>query len=362
VTAPQVVYVRVEDPEYPRNALLRAALSARMPVRTVLRERSGGVAVRYLRDVLSTWRATSGAAVIVVAEFSLPFVPIAWCIARARRARLVVDGFVGRHETVIGDWAPDAVRSPRSAVARSVDRAAVTLADLTLIDTEVRAEQLRAAYRLSESRVLAVGVGAPSWATCAPERIRRRRGAPLQVLYYGWYIPLHGVPTIIRALAATTADVELTLVGEAAHQGGVSDVRELARRLGVEARCRFVDSAVDTEELARMSTRADVVLGVFGGSVKAAGVVPNKVWQGLAMGRVVVTRQTPALAALSEAVPEGQLVTVPPEAPDALARALDSLARSPRRSFPQTRAVVDEIVDRDVRRFVTAVESLGNRR
>jgi glycosyltransferase involved in cell wall biosynthesis len=361
VTTSHIAYIRVEDCGYPRNALLRAALSERFPVRTVLRERRGRVAARYLRDVLSTWRATSGASVVVVAEFSLPFVPIAWCIARARRARLVVDGFVGRQETVVGDWGSSRARSARGAFARVVDQVAIRLADLTLIDTEVRAEQLRESYRLSESRVVAVAVGAPPWATCAPERIGAPQEAPLRVLYYGWYIPLHGVPTIIRSLAATTADVELTLVGEAGHQGGVSDMRALARRLGVEARCRFVDSAVHPEELAEMTARADVVLGVFGGSTKAAGVVPNKVWQGLAMGRVVVTRQTPALEVLAASVPEGQLVTVPPEAPQALARALDSLARSPRRVFPETRALVDEIVDRDVRRFVAAVGSLATR-
>jgi glycosyltransferase involved in cell wall biosynthesis len=362
MTGPCIAYVRVEDREYPRNALLRAALSERFPVRTVLREREGTVAVRYVRDVLATWRATSGATVVVVAEFSLPFVPIAWCIARARRARLVVDAFVGRHETVIGDWASSGARSPRGVFARFVDRAAVRLADLALIDTEVRAAQLRASYRLCTSRVVAVPVGAPAWATCASEGVGSRSGAPLQVLYYGWYIPLHGVPTIVRALAATTTDVELTLVGEAGHDGGVSDTRALARRLGVGARCRFVDTAVAPEELAEMAARADVVLGVFGGSAKAAGVVPNKVWQGLAMGRVVVTRQTPALTVLAAAVPEGQLVTVPPEDPGALARALDSLARSPRRAFPETRGLVDEIVDRDVRHFVAAVESLARRR
>lgn len=361
MSEPVIAYIRVEDVDYPRNVLLRAALASRFSVRVVVRSTRGNVLARYLRDLLAIWRATTGVTLIVVAEFSLPFVPIAWCIARARRARLVVDGFVGRHETVIGDWARSSPHSLRSLFAGFVDLVAVHLADLVLIDTEVRARRLREAHRLRASRVLAIAVGAPSWATSTPARAPQDDPEPLQVLYYGWYIPLHGVPTVIEALAATSRDVRLTLVGEADHAGGVRDMRALARSLAVDGRCRFIDSAVSSAILADLAADADVVLGVFGGSVKAAGVIPNKVWQGLAMGRRVVTRRSPALEALARSIPEGQLVTVPPEEPKALAHALDALADAPRTAYLGTRSIIDDLVERDCAVFLSVVDGLVRR-
>ncbi|WP_327432510.1 hypothetical protein [Streptomyces sp. NBC_01236] len=55
---------------------------------------------------------------------------------------------------------------------------------------------------------------------------------------------------------------------------------------------------------------SDVVPGVTGPSPKAASVIANKVWQGLAFGRFVITREGPALAEIAQIV-EQALVQAP---------------------------------------------------
>ena len=74
--------------------------------------------------------------------------------------------------------------------------------------------------------------------------------------------------------------------------------------------------------VARLAT-AHVLLGVFGTTAKAARVVPNKVYQGLALGKAMVTADTPALREFF--TPGEHLLAVQPGDPDALVDAIRCL-------------------------------------
>jgi glycosyltransferase involved in cell wall biosynthesis len=76
-------------------------------------------------------------------------------------------------------------------------------------------------------------------------------------------------------------------------------------------------------DLPRCIGRADIVLGIFGDSTKAGRVVPNKVYQAMAMGAAIVTRDSPAQRAmLADGV---SALLVPPADPSALADAIRRL-------------------------------------
>jgi glycosyltransferase involved in cell wall biosynthesis len=81
------------------------------------------------------------------------------------------------------------------------------------------------------------------------------------------------------------------------------------------------------EELAARIQEADVVLGIFGSSVKARMVIPNKVYQAAQVGRAIVTADTPAIREVFR--PRESIWTIPPE-PTALASALRDLSRDER--------------------------------
>ncbi|MFM8409028.1 MAG: glycosyltransferase, partial [Alphaproteobacteria bacterium] len=80
------------------------------------------------------------------------------------------------------------------------------------------------------------------------------------------------------------------------------------------------------EDLPARLRSADVVLGIFGGSQKARMVVPNKVWQAAAVGRAIVTADTPAIR---EVFVPGESIRLVERDPSALAAAIRELAADP---------------------------------
>jgi glycosyltransferase involved in cell wall biosynthesis len=76
-----------------------------------------------------------------------------------------------------------------------------------------------------------------------------------------------------------------------------------------------------------MLADAGIMLGVFGDTEKTRYVIPNKVFEALAMGLPLITAESPALNEFLE--PGKHLSTVPPGNPTALAAEIVRLAETP---------------------------------
>jgi len=115
-----------------------------------------------------------------------------------------------------------------------------------------------------------------------------------EVLYFGQYLPLHGLDVIAGAVEALAErrDLRFVFIGTGELRASFQ-----ARLSAYDANTEFVDW-VAYEKLAERIARADIVLGIFGGSVKARMVIPNKVYEAAAVGRAVVTADTPAVREL----------------------------------------------------------------
>jgi len=103
---------------------------------------------------------------------------------------------------------------------------------------------------------------------------------------------------------------------------------ELARVLNL-ANVTFLNEFYSLPQLLPRLARSTILLGVFGATDKTDYVVPNKVYDGLAFGRPVITAEA---AALREFFTPGEhLITVPPGDAAALAAAIRALASDPDR-------------------------------
>ena len=317
---PRVLYFGVHDPGYPRNQRIRQYLESRFQAQVDIlpAQLSGGRWYRYSRQLWAAVTAKRDYDVVVLAEFSNHFFFASWLAAKLSRAVHVVDFFVGLYETQIGDWHLARPGSMRARALRLADRLVLLTADQAFTDTEPRAERF-SHYVWNRREILALPVGPPPWVA----KGRPKYAAPRpHFLYYGNYLPLHGLHLFIDAFADALKEVDcqLTLIGT----GGLRDtVEPQVRRRIPSDRFEFLNP-VDESTLADYLASCDVVVGVFGSSPKAIEVVPNKVWQGLAAGRTVLTRDGTALAQLTELVGE-RLRAVSPER-ESLRRAIASLA------------------------------------
>jgi glycosyltransferase involved in cell wall biosynthesis len=236
-------------------------------------------------------------------------------VARLKRRPMVFDPFFLLHETMVEDRRMFTAHSLMGRLIARVDRWAIGLADGIIADTGAHLTYFESVSRgrLRKGAVLAVGanddVFRPAGGTAAEKRT---------VLFYGSYVPLQGIRTIVEAAKELQAhNIRFTLIGDGQER---VEIERHARELRA-ANVDFLD-AVPLDRLPGYIADANICLGIFGNSAKADRVIPHKLYECLAIGRPVVTR---ASRAVQGTFREGELVTVPPANAGALAEAISDL-------------------------------------
>lgn len=344
--APRFCYAGTYERGYPRNWLTAEALrdagvrveEAHVPVLERLRDTSDAgprqLARIAVRLALAYGRLVPGVALrllrcdaLVVGYIGQVDMLLLGPVAKLMRRPVIFDPLVTLTDTIVEDRRLLSPNSPLAWVIARIDRAALRLADVVLADTTGNARYMAERFGGCPDRIVVVPVGAdeenfygtpsPDWCDATPER-------PLDVLFYGKFIPLHGIETIIQAARiieerGIPARFELVGTGQT-----YREMRELAARLNVGI-ITWTDWIPETE-LGNRLRRANVALGVFSVGAKAGRVVPNKVYQSLASRVATVTRESPAIVAFGDVGSDSEsALLVPPGDPTALADAIERL-------------------------------------
>ena len=247
---------------------------------------------------------------------------VIWPFARLRGTPVIWDAFLSIYNTVIEDRRMFSPRSPVAHLLWGIEWLACRAADRVILDTATHARYFEETFHLDPAKLARVFVGAET-EVFRPRRARADRGPNHQftVLFYGQFIPLHGIETVIRAAKLTEGDgIRWQVIGTGQE---APRIRELIAEL-MPANLTWTEWVPYAGLLDRMH-RADLCLGIFGTTGKALRVIPNKVFQGLAAGCHVVTADTPAVRELSSAVESGALTLVPPGDALALAQTVTTL-------------------------------------
>jgi glycosyltransferase involved in cell wall biosynthesis len=256
--------------------------------------------------------------------------------ARRRRPDAVVVGYLGQFDVILARlvfprttivldqliFAADTARDRglegglKLWLFERLDRLAVRCCDIVLVDT---AEHVALLEPRDRAKAVVVAVGAPDeWfeAGSVPAPSAEGPDTALQVVFFGLFTPLQGATVIAAAIALLPAELPVRF----SMLGAGQDLADARATVGDDPRVVWREWVPFAELPAEVAAH-DVCLGIFGTSPKALRVVPNKVFQGAAAGRAILTSDTaPQRRALGDAA---QFVS--PGDPVGLAAALTDL-------------------------------------
>ena len=321
-----VVLLGDYDYDYPREKLLRRGLerSGATVLECRFSETSRFIGVwkllllplfyiRIFRRMAEIGESAAAIDAILLTKFNPLLIPIAAYYARRFDCPLIYDLFVSLYRTA-------EMRNVHPIVVRSVavlERIVLQLPDYHLVGTEQFIDLYSEIYGLPKERFVRLPPGADGDWFYPREDINKRE--TFTVLYWGNFLPHHGVGTILGAAAELRNEsYEFVFLGRGPEK---ERYQNMATELAL-SNVRF-EGFVPREKQQEWIASSHVCLGIFDDDPRSLASITNKVSEAVASKKAVVTEQSPAIDAWFE---HGESVyTVPPEDPVALADAIRTL-------------------------------------
>lgn len=175
-------------------------------------------------------------------------------------------------------------------ILRRVERLALRLPNLLIHDTEDYVAWLVEKHGVAPNRFRLVPTGADD-RVFKPVEAAQEDGT-FRVVYFGTFIPNHGVLKIIEAarLLADVTDVQFEMIGEGPER---ENAETLTRAYGLR-NVAFL-GWMEHDALSARVGQAQVCLGAFGETPQSLMTVQNKIFTGLALGVPVLSGDSPAV-------------------------------------------------------------------
>lgn len=319
MTTKQIQYVGTYAPDYARHRVIQKGLVS-LGYSFAELGNADPLPLRYL-SMMKQIRMTPASSPVVFGEFSNYLLPV--MLEARRTGRFVIfDQFIS-----LGDTSDDRATGPKkkiqSALGYIIDFCNAHTASSVIFDTRANQDYFVDVLHLDRERTHVAYVGAET-DLFNPSRFNANRTPPL-VLFYGTFIPLHGIDVIVRAaqrVQRVNPAVRFQIVGDGQTRNSIAKLVDTLELHNVDIDVRRVAYA----ELPQLIATATICLGIFANRPKTRRVIPNKLYQCAAMGVPVITADTPAVR---EAFTPEELVVVPPGDGSSLANAILELLDDP---------------------------------
>lgn len=284
-----ICYFGIYKPDYSRNKILLSGLKSNGVEILECRTDKNGI-FKYFDLIKKHWQIRNDYDAMFVAYPG--FQPV--ILAKFLTSKpIIFDAFVSMYDSMVSDRKKVSKKSLKAKYFWWLDKLSMTAASLVLIDTNEHKKYLATEFSIKENKIKRVFLGADTGVFFPRGKIAKND--KFKVLFYGTYIPLQGIEYIVRSakILEREKDIEFELIGDGQEK---NNILELAEELEIK-NIDFKNN-ISINELAERISQADVCLGIFGNTEKARRVIPNKVYECVAMNRPVITADTRAIREL----------------------------------------------------------------
>lgn len=202
------------------------------------------------------------------------------------------------------------------------------LSDYIILDTMSHIKFFHEKFNISLKKFRKVLVGAQD-NFFFPREKNKKESNIFVVGFWGSSVPLHGISYMIKSakLLEKHKDIKFIMIGDGQTY---EEDRKLAKSLDLN-NIKFIPGnfVVENrlEELAELLSEFDIGLGIFGTSSKAQIVIPNKIYEGIAMKIPMINSNTPAIR--EEFTGDHNIILCERADPSSLAKAILRLKDNP---------------------------------
>lgn len=238
------------------------------------------------------------------------------------RPEIVADAYISpwdamfrdRHDSQGGGWL--------EYLLKRFEARAYRAATVLIVDTEANRSYMAKEFGLPIDRLVAIplAIEEDDFLASPSSPATARKDSNVNVLFVGTLIPLHGLDIILGAIENLLEDTRLSvrIIGN----GQMAPLLEEFMMRHGSGRVQWIRTWCDLPAIADEISRADICLGVFGGTGKASRVLPFKLYLYMAAGKPVISQQalsTPGLA------PYPPISDVHTPTPETLAKTINEL-------------------------------------
>lgn len=287
----KVCYFGAFDREYSRNRVLLKGLKDNGVEVFFANSHKNGFLSRGA-DLYRKYKKTPFHDVVVVG-YSDSRSDVLWARLFSRK-KIVWDPLYSLYDARVNDRKLVKKMSVRALFYFVADVFNFHLSNAVISDTNEHAEYFSRTFKISKRKITRVFVGSDNELFHS----EKTKENSYSVGFYGKYIPLQGIETIVRAaflLETEKLNINFLLIGTGQTFDGVYKEASGKGLKNVTFKKR-----VPYHALPSLLSECEILLGIFGTTEKAQRVIPNKVYDAAALGKPVITMESKAIRELFE--------------------------------------------------------------